>query len=330
MTAPPAPPSLPVIQAHDVFKSYKRRRGGAVRAVDGVSFTLNAGEALGIVGESGCGKSTLARLLVRLESPTAGTIELRGQDIARLKGAKLKALRRQVQIVFQDPYSSLNPRMTASAIIGEALTLHPEMPVRDRHKRVLELLGLVGLSPEHAGRYPHQFSGGQRQRIGIARALALEPRVLVLDEPVSALDVSVQAQVINLLEDLRGQLGLSYVLISHDLSVVGHTCDRVAVMYLGKIVEIGPTESIFNSPSHPYTVALLSAVPGSDLGAGSGARTGRIVLKGDIGDPARPPSGCRFRERCWQARDVCVVEQPDLLPRADGVLSACHFPIGPS
>ncbi|KAA9159735.1 ATP-binding cassette domain-containing protein [Microbacterium lushaniae] len=313
----------PLLEVRNVSKTYKQHRM-TVQAVTDVTLTLAAGESLGIVGESGCGKSTLARMIVRLDKPSSGRIDVRGNDVWGMRGKKLKKLRREVQIVFQDPYSSLNPRMTAGDIIGEALALHPELAVGDRTARVHELLATVGLTPAHAARYPHQFSGGQRQRIGIARALAVDPSLLVLDEPVSALDVSVQAQVINLLEDLRATLGVAYVMISHDLSVVGHTCDRVAVMYLGRIVETGPTEQIFTSPRHPYTKALLSAVPAADWGEGGE----RIVLQGDVGDPARPPSGCRFRERCWKATEKCATETPELQPAdAAGASYACHYPL---
>ena len=313
----------PLLEIRNATKTYKQHRV-SVQAVVDVSLTLNAGETLGIVGESGCGKSTLARMIVRLDRPSAGVIDLHGDDVWRMRGKDLKKFRRDVQIVFQDPYSSLNPRMTAGDIIAEAITLHPELEITDRVDRVHELLTVVGLTPAHAARYPHQFSGGQRQRIGIARALAVNPSLLVLDEPVSALDVSVQAQIINLLEDLRAQLGISYVMISHDLSVVGHTCERVAVMYLGRIVETGPTDEIFTSPRHPYTKALLSAVPSADWSQGGD----RIVLEGDIGDPAHPPSGCRFRERCWRATEKCAVDEPELTASEGSAVSfACHFPL---
>ncbi|NJQ01007.1 ABC transporter ATP-binding protein [Streptomyces zingiberis] len=309
-----------------------RRRTGAVRAVDTVSFGLGRGETLGVVGESGCGKSTVAKLLVHLERPTAGTVRYRGEDITRLSGRALKAVRRNIQMVFQDPYTSLNPRMTVGDIIGEPFEIHPgAAPRGDRRRRVRELLDVVGLNPEYINRYPHQFSGGQRQRIGIARALALNPEVIVADEPVSALDVSVQAQVINLMERLRDEFGLAYVFIAHDLSVVRHISDRVAVMYLGRFVETGTDEEIYEHPTHPYTQALLSAVPVPDPGARE--RRERILLAGDVPSPADPPSGCRFRTRCWKAEAVCAEKVPELAvpvafrgrDRPVAHPSACHF-----
>jgi oligopeptide transport system ATP-binding protein len=306
-----------------VFKSAV----GQVKAVDGVSFALARGETLGIVGESGCGKSTLAKLLLRLEPATAGEVLLDGRNIFAMQGAELTAYRRQVQMVMQDPYTSLNPRMTVGDIVGEPFEIHPEvLPKRARAARVRELLDLVGLSPEHNDRYPHQFSGGQRQRIGIARALALEPRLVVCDEPVSALDVSIQAQVINLLEKLQAQLGLSFIFIAHDLSVVRHISDRVAVMYLGRIVETGTVEDIYQHATHPYTQALLSAAPEPDPVLRGGSRI--IRLEGDVPSPANPPSGCRFRTRCWKAQPRCSQEEPALIARraeSPAQLSACHF-----
>ncbi|MFT9476080.1 dipeptide ABC transporter ATP-binding protein [Streptomyces sp. 11-1-2] len=329
-------PDGPVLEVRDLAKLYPltqgvvfKRRVGAVRAVDTVSFALRRGETLGIVGESGCGKSTVARLLVSLERPTAGTIHYRGEDITRLSGRALRAVRRNIQMVFQDPYTSLNPRMTVGDIIGEPFEIHPEVaPKGDRRRAVQELLEVVGLSPEHTNRYPHQFSGGQRQRIGIARGLALRPEVIVADEPVSALDVSVQAQVVNLMERLQDEFGLAYVFIAHDLSVVRHIADRVAVMYLGRFAEMGTGPEIYDHPTHPYTQALLSAVPVPDPGART--RRTRILLPGDVPSPANPPSGCRFRTRCWKAQERCAAEVPVLavptgLAGPAAHASACHF-----
>ncbi len=302
-----------------------QRTIGHVKAVDGVSFELRKGETLGIVGESGCGKSTLGRLLMGLESPTEGSIKLLGHEMAGLKPSQLRALRRDIQIVLQDPYSSLDPRMTVGDIVGEPFDIHPEaLEGRERRKVLQELLDVVGLNPDHINRYPHQFSGGQRQRIGIARALSLKPKVIVCDEPVSALDVSVQAQVVNLFERLQDEFGLSYVFIAHDLSVVRHISDRVMVMYLGKAVEIGNEDQIYGEPTHPYTQALLSAVPVPD--PRMKGRRDHIVLEGDVPSPANPPSGCRFRTRCWKAEDICAEEEPLLQIRASADHpSACHF-----
>jgi oligopeptide/dipeptide ABC transporter ATP-binding protein len=330
------PTAESVLEVRDVVKHYPLTRGilfkrqvGAVRAVDGVSFDLARGETLGVVGESGCGKSTLARLLIALERPTAGQVLFEGQDIFKLGGKALREMRRNIQIVLQDPYTSLNPRMTVGDIVGEPFEIHRSVaPKGSRRQKVQELLDVVGLNPEHINRYPHQFSGGQRQRIGIARGLALRPKIIICDEPVSALDVSVQAQVINLLEKLQDEFGLSYLFIAHDLSVVRHIADRVAVMYLGKVVEIGDEDQIYSHPTHPYTQALLSAVPVPDptmRGKGD-----QIILVGDVPSPANPPSGCRFRTRCWKAQDLCAQEPPALVERgaAPGDFdhpSACHF-----
>ena len=321
-----------IIEVRDLVKHYPVTRGvvfkktiGHVKAVDGVSFDLKAGETLGVVGESGCGKSTLARVLMNLEKPTGGQVLYKGQDISKLSGGALRRLRRQIQLVMQDPYTSLNPRMTVGDLIGEPFEIHPEVAPRgSRRSKVKELLDLVGLNPEHINRYPHQFSGGQRQRIGIARALALRPEVIVCDEPVSALDVSIQAQVMNLLEKLQAEFGLSYVFIAHDLSVVRHLSDRVAVMYLGKMVEIGTEDEIYVRPTHPYTQALLSAVPVPDPTVRESKAI--IRLQGDVPSPVSPPSGCRFRTRCWKAQDVCAQEVPllQIRPGSDHP-SACHF-----
>jgi oligopeptide/dipeptide ABC transporter ATP-binding protein len=297
-----------------------QREVGRVHAVDGVDLDVFPGETLGIVGETGCGKSTLARLITRLLPVTEGTIEFEGRDITNLKGDKLRQLRREIQMIFQDPYSSLNPRKRVGAIIGDPFEIHGLAEGKDQKKRVQELMETVGLNPEHYNRFPAEFSGGQRQRIGVARALALRPKLIICDEPVSALDVSIQAQVINLLEDLQNEFKLTYVFIAHDLSVVRHVSDRVGVMYLGKVVELA-------EPKHPYTGALLSAIPVPDPDLA--AQRERVILLGDVPSPIDPPSGCRFHPRCPKAQERCVHEVPPLEPKASGDLAACHFPLEP-
>ncbi|WP_182908239.1 ABC transporter ATP-binding protein [Microbispora sp. H13382] len=321
-----------ILEVRDLVKHFPLTQGvvvkrqiGAIKAVDGVSFDLHRGETLGIVGESGCGKSTLAKLLMALERPTSGSVRVHGRDITSARGAELKRMRRNIQMVMQDPYTSLNPRMTVGDIVGEPFEIHSDVvPKGGRRRRVQELLEVVGLNPDHINRYPHQFSGGQRQRIGIARGLALQPEIIICDEPVSALDVSIQAQVMNLLERLQNEFDLAYIFIAHDLSVVRHISDRVAVMYLGKIVELGRDAEIYDSPTHPYTQALLSAVPVPDP-EGRETRQ-RIILQGDPPSPANPPSGCHFRTRCWKAQDICAQQAPALEVRpGSGHPSACHF-----
>ncbi|MET9954032.1 ABC transporter ATP-binding protein [Streptomyces sp. NPDC006339] len=327
MTAQPLRPVPPLLSVRDLTMTFpgRRSRSAPVRAVDGVGFDIASGETLGLVGESGCGKSTTGRMIVRLLAPTSGTVAFDGRDIGRLSRRALKPLRRELQMVFQDPHSSLNPRRTVAGIISDPLLVHGT-PAAEARRRAAELMELVGLLPEHLDRYPHEFSGGQAQRIAIARALATGPRLVVADEPVSALDVSVQAQIVNLMERLRKELGLACLFIAHDLSVVKRVCDRVAVMYLGRIVEIGPKDRVYEEPAHPYTRALLSAVPLPDPAA-ERARE-RITLLGDPPSPAAPPPGCTFHPRCPKAREICRTEAPPLRIARPGEARevACHFP----
>ncbi|MET8564446.1 dipeptide ABC transporter ATP-binding protein [Streptomyces flaveolus] len=308
-----------------IKKGILQRQVGAVKAVDGIDFEVRKGETLGVVGESGCGKSTMGRVITRLQDPTGGKITFEGQDITRLSTGQMRPLRRDIQMIFQDPYGSLNPRHTIGSIVSAPFRLQGVEPEGGVKKEVQRLLDLVGLSPEHYNRYPHEFSGGQRQRIGIARALALKPKLVVADEPVSALDVSIQAQVVNLMDDLQQELGLTYVIIAHDLSVVRHVSDRIAVMYLGKIVELADRTSLYESPMHPYTKALMSAVPVPDPKR-RGQKSERILLRGDVPSPIAPPSGCRFHTRCWKATQICKTTEPQLVELRPGQRVACHHP----
>ncbi len=320
-----------LLEVRNLKKYFPIKRGivfsrhvGDVKAVDGISFNIKKGETVGLVGESGCGKSTVARVIIRLLEPTDGEIIFEGTDITKLPQSELRKLRRDMQIIFQDPYSALNPRMTVSEIIGEPLEVHKVVNnSKEKQKRIQELLELVGLAPYHANRYPHEFSGGQRQRIGIARALALNPKFIVADEPTSALDVSVRAQIINLMQDLQKELGLTYLFISHDLSVIRHICDRILVMYLGKLVEIAPNEELYNSPLHPYTQALLSAVPIPDPEVAEKRK--KVILLGDVPSPVNPPSGCRFHPRCPYVMDICSKVEPQLKEINKGHFTACHL-----
>jgi oligopeptide/dipeptide ABC transporter ATP-binding protein len=329
---PDVPQGEVLMQVRDLVKHFPIRKGllqrqvGAVRAVDGVSFDVLRGETLGLVGESGCGKSTTARLLLRLMPPTAGSIKIDGEEIGDANGSRLKELRRDMQMIFQDPYSSLNPRKTVGTVIAEPFAIHGLLKgENERKKTVQELMDRVGLNPEHYNRYPHEFSGGQRQRIGVARALALKPKVIVADEPVSALDVSIQAQILNLLRELQRDMGITLIFIAHDLSVVRHMCDRVAVMYLGRIVEMASNEQLYAHPRMPYTGALMSAVPVPQPRLAASKK--RQILAGDVPSPSNPPPACPFHTRCWKAQEICRQDTPPLEPKEGGNIAACHFPL---
>ena len=322
----------PILEVSHVVKHFPIKAGiifdkqiGAVQAVDDVSFTVNRGETLGLVGESGCGKSTLSRTILQLIPPTSGSVKFEGREITGLNNKQSRALRPDIQMVFQDPYSSLNPRKRIAQIVGDPMLLHGIVKKREVKGVVQDLLETVGLHPEHYNRYPHEFSGGQRQRIGIARALSLRPKLIIADEPVSALDVSIQAQIINLLEDLQDDYQLTYIFVAHDLGVVRHVADRIAVMYLGKIVEIGPADEVYANPIHPYTLSLLSAVPIPDPRAN--AARNQVILEGDVPSPADPPSGCRFHTRCPYATEICSAEEPELIDHGGGHFAACHHPL---
>ena len=316
-----------LLEAVDLVKHFPAHGKGVVHAVDGVSLTVRRGETLGIVGESGCGKSTLGRLLVRLLDPTSGTVRFRGDDITTLSHRDLRPYRRELQMIFQDPYASLNPRRRVGQIIADPFEIHGVGDRAEVKQRVQELLEVVGLSAHHINRFPHEFSGGQRQRVGVARALALNPQLIVADEPVSALDVSIQAQVVNLLDDLQDEFHLTYVFIAHDLGVVHHVSDRIAVMYLGVVVESAPADDLYAQPIHPYTEALLSAIPDIDTGEDD-VRRERIVLEGEVPSPIAPPSGCRFHTRCPYATEICRAERPPLVEYGNGRFAACHHPLG--
>jgi len=326
------PEGEPILEVTNLVKHFPIKRGiifdkqiGAVKAVDDVSFTINRGETLGLVGESGCGKSTLSRTILQLIEPTSGSVRFEGREIAGLSHRRSRELRPDMQMVFQDPYSSLNPRKRVAQIVGDPMLLHGVVAKGEVKGAVRDLLERAGLNPEHYNRYPHEFSGGQRQRIGIARALSLNPKLIIADEPVSALDVSIQAQIINLLEDLQEELDLTYMFVAHDLGVVRHVADRIAVMYLGKIVEIGNADDVYNSPIHPYTLSLLSAVPIPDPKANAARE--QVILEGDVPSPADPPSGCRFHTRCPYATDVCATDEPALIDHGNGHYAACHHPL---